>query len=258
MNNVILFVFEGKRIETGLLKSIQNLFFGEKPIIYAIFGAEIYQLWEEIAGDPDLDLVDLLRERDVNQLQGIRSSDISEVHLFFDHDSHANFASPQNQNAIAHMIDWFDNETGNGKLYLSYPMAEAIKDCKRDLNECFECEAYISANIHYKELVNSRSDFRSVKDYSRDDWIFLIAVTILKASRLVFGTYGSRNYQEFMGVDQQAIFVKQLELFIRPRRSVVILGAIPFFIIGYFGKDLYDELRLPDISKHCSFFCISP
>ena len=165
---------------------------------------------------------------------------------------------PDYEKMIAYMLQSFNNETEDGRLYISYPMVESLKDCKKDLNSCFECEVYISENVRYKEIVGSRSEFFSIRDYVYEDWIFLIAVTVLKANKLVFGLYRSTDYQEFLRVNQQRIHGKQLNLFIRPRKSVVTLSSIPFFILGYYGEELYRNLNLPAISKNCSFFCTSP
>ena len=58
------------------------------------------------------------------QLKGVRRKDVAQIYLFFDYDGHATLADDDD---MARMLAHFDNETENGKLYVSYPMAEALK-----------------------------------------------------------------------------------------------------------------------------------
>jgi hypothetical protein len=256
VNNVILLVFEGETAESQIFDSIRKYFFtaAHPPTLQIIFGAEILQLWDAVHDDEYLDMVEVLRRLKPQGLTGIARDDVSAIYLFFDHDPQSRPKNPDYEANITEMLGIFDNETENGKLYISYPMIEAIKDCKRDLDSHFECEVDISDTVDYKAMVHSRSDFRSIVEYSYQDWLFLFAVTILKAIRLVFGTYGSTDYQDFLRISQKLIHDKQTELFIRPRRSVVILSSVPFFVIGYFGKKRFDALKLASLSRRCNFF----
>ena len=57
--------------------------------------------------------------------------DFSEVYLLFDYDTHqTNLGRKDDVDAVAQMLESFDNETENGKLYISYPMVEALRDYK--------------------------------------------------------------------------------------------------------------------------------
>lgn len=60
---------------------------------------------------------------------GLSREDFSEVYLFFDYDAHqTNLGKAVNEDVIRQMLESFDNETENGKLYISYPMVEALRD----------------------------------------------------------------------------------------------------------------------------------
>lgn len=257
MNSIILLVFEGERPETQIFDSIRKHFFQDdsKTVLYTIYGAEIFQLWKEIEKDKDLELPELLRERNNKNLEGISREDISEVHLFFDHEAHSHpTVSDYDATTIHEMLVYFDNETLHGKLYVSYPMIEAVKDCGSCLDRRFECLAYISDNLKYKSVVHSRSAFQSIRDLSADDWRYLFAVNVLRTNKLLYGEYGGRDYRMFVATTQKEIHDKELELFIRPRRAVAILSAVPFFVLGYFGERLYDSLRIPELLKDCDFY----
>lgn len=76
-----------------------------------------------------LDLVNLLKEREDNArlLEGYTRDSFAAVYLFFDYDAHATLADDRK---IMQMLDFFDNETENGLLYISSPMVEAIRHFK--------------------------------------------------------------------------------------------------------------------------------
>ncbi|WP_461248051.1 hypothetical protein, partial [Treponema sp. R6D11] len=135
MSNTILLVFEGEKIEGQLFNSIEKIFFSNpngQQIIRSSFKAEIYQLWKKIKDDDALDVVEVLKEEPSSDINNLARKDVSEVHLFFDHDghSHSDAMLPQEYNEMINkLLETFDNEFDQGKLWLSYPMTEAIKHC---------------------------------------------------------------------------------------------------------------------------------
>ena len=55
-------------------------------------------------------------------------TDFSEVYLFFDYDFQNKNLEQKELNAqLNEMLEFFSDETDNGKLYVSYPMIESIK-----------------------------------------------------------------------------------------------------------------------------------
>lgn len=89
---MILFVFEGKEREPRFYRTLERLYFPRvNDNIICTFGNNIYDLYNElIEYDECGDIVSLMRERLAERgdstLDGIRSSDISEIFLFFDYD----------------------------------------------------------------------------------------------------------------------------------------------------------------------------
>ena len=58
-------------------------------------------------------------------MEGLSRDDFSEVFLFFDYDVHqTNLGKADDGDVINQMLESFDNETENGKLYISYPMVQ--------------------------------------------------------------------------------------------------------------------------------------
>ena len=60
-------------------------------------------------------------------LAGILEVDVSEIFLFFDYDfQESRLTLEENNRHIGEMLEYFDDETGNGKLYINYPMVESV------------------------------------------------------------------------------------------------------------------------------------
>ena len=128
MSDTILLVFEGARTERHIFNNLKKHYFsGQNSIVHATFDTDIYTLWQEVRKDEFLDLIELIRDKNAknkSELQGISRVNVSQIFLFFDYDGHSHNASDE---AIQQMLAHFDNETENGKLYISYPMVEALR-----------------------------------------------------------------------------------------------------------------------------------
>lgn len=107
---------------------LEQNFLGERVSVKCVYDAEIYQLYKVLKEEePDFDLVELLKERNKENAELLREynrDSFAYIYLFFDYDAHSTLAS---DDKIEEMLDFFDNETENGLLYISYPMLEAIR-----------------------------------------------------------------------------------------------------------------------------------
>ncbi|MEI6892297.1 MAG: hypothetical protein V5783_09010 [Pontiella sp.] len=221
MANAMLCVFEGARTEKQIFENIKKTFFRDSSVICTVYyGTDIYQLWKELEEDEFLDLTEVLRERNPNNEQALAErtrDDFSEVHLFFDYDGHATLA---NDEIISKMLALFNNETEHGKLYVSYPMIEAIKDIPANF---ISHTVPAKQNIHYKKILE-KSPYQNLRLLSHAQWKKIIEANLEKAIAI---TSDDRP-------TQASIFTKQKEDYIDPKGEVSVLSGIPFFIIDYF------------------------
>ena len=193
------------------------------------FVLSIYELWKEISEDNDLDLFELLKERseeNLEKLSDIERDDVSQIFLFFDYDGHAPKASDKK---IEKMLELFGEETETGKLYISYPMAEALKDHNDKIN-FKDRKVDAKDNIRYKELVGKNTKFQ---DFRKLDWDFVTPQNIKKTNYIV-----AEKYDIPVSIDnitQNLIFKKQLNNYIEIEREVAVLSGFPLFIAEYFG-----------------------
>lgn len=246
MPNKILFLVEGKKPEDSILRSLAQFVLPEvmKDYIVTIYGNNIYELFAELELDSDLDLVELIRERyEPIELKGIRNREIGEVYLFFDYDGHSHHA---NDDDLHHMISKFQDETDQGKLFISYPMSEAIRDFCDHQKYCRNCEISISDFSQYKMKSAQNSNYNQVDSYSNDVWNDFIKYSVSKVKCLKNGNVCSGvavdipTYDEAKTYDQLCILDLQKPK-IDNASSVYVLSSYPFFALNYFREERYNS-----------------
>ena len=231
MAETILLVFEGGKTEPNVFDNIQESFFhsDKSAIIYTTYNAEIYQLWKCVRDDEYLDLLEVLKERDKENktcLAGVSRDDVSQIFLFFDYEGHASNAS---DDAIAEMLVNFDEETDNGKLYISYPMVEAYKDIVDDFKSHI---VPAKENVKYKKMSAESSPYKDPRKIDIQDWRKIISENLKKGNFIVNGEYTIPSFP----LSQTSVFDGQLAKFIKPFSKVAVLSGIPFFIDEYFEE----------------------
>ena len=252
---MILFVFEGQKREPKLFKAIEESFHFGKERIICSYGSDIQSLYNKakVLDAPELegralDIVALLKEARASnpedEIHQIASSDdVSEIYLFFDLDPH-NKRYPnlsEQLGRIEELLRLFGDETANGKLYISYPMIEAIYYTKELPDECFkdytiglaECKDFknkVNEFTHYKSFELTLSDRIPTE---RDCWVELIKQHESKARQLTKVYDGE--------LSPEAIFTAERDEHILPSDKIAILASLPLFLRDYFGAKIYSS-----------------
>ncbi|MDR1813077.1 MAG: hypothetical protein LBQ87_09655 [Candidatus Fibromonas sp.] len=261
MSDTILLIFEGKKPEYNILDKMKGEFFSEKTILRAIWDCDIVSLYKKIKEDEYLDILPLLQEKSKKEnkdIKDLKRDEVSQIYMFFDFEGKIlKNKIPEFCDILKEMLEKFNNETGQGKLYISYPMAEALKHAKKDLsiNE-LKCVWDIYEKEHYKTYIGRISDYTDIHKLDIADWELLISLCVQKAYCLVYGKWKIPDYEEVDTLEQSKIFSYQRDRFIIPKNSVVSLSAFPFFILNYFGEKLYKGLKCQNYKKECKFKCI--
>lgn len=239
------FIVEGEAREPQVIANIAKVFFshGNFKIITLPAGENIYMLWKKLkADDFDTDIIEVLRESNkeiCGQLMGLSRDDFSEVYLFFDYDAHqTNLGKEDAEDVVNQMLEGFDNETENGKLYISYPMVEALRDyepgvCGNDKN----CFVAIEELGEYKNASAGRSSNPHFRDYDFDTWKDIIDVFAMRLSCLC-GLSGTMRYEQYADTispyEIQCMENRETEM-----QRVFVLSAFPEFLVDYFGIRLW-------------------
>lgn len=239
------FIVEGEAREPLIIDNISKVFFAHAnfKIITLPAGQNIYMLWKKLKEDDfDTDIIEVLREEHEElkeQLGGINRDDFSEVYLFFDYDGHQNNLSEEDDaDVLEQMLVSFDNETENGKLYISYPMVEALRDfeegkCGKE-GQCFVSIAEIG---NYKFVSAERSFYPGFKDYDITVWKSLIEVFAMRLSCLV-DSDSTIAYEQYADEVSPVAIYRMEEEEIQVQR-VFVLSAFPEFLLDYFGVKLW-------------------
>lgn len=244
----IAIISEGEKTEKQIINNLENNFttFSNK-IIFLSYKANIYNLFKEIEEDEDIDIISLLKEKQIKankirndveniDVSNINSDDISQIYLFFDYDGHTENASDEE---IVKMLNKFDNETENGKLYISYPMVEALKHLKKDKLDINNYLVEAKTRINYKNFVSQNTDYENLVNLTKGNWFFIISEN-LKRCLFLFELEKSINYAVYNNIiNQKSIFNKQLDKYISKEEKVLVLSAFPFFLIEYFGEEFF-------------------
>ena len=255
---MILFVFEGAKREPDLFRAIETLFFQDKQSIVCSFGNNIYELYNELQSfEGDGDIVSILKEHYQGQNDSpfknhVQSSDFSEIYLIFDYDfQNKNIPLEVMNRQIEEMLELFNDETANGRLYINYPMVEAIRYTKTLPDSCY-CTYIVSrkdcTGSSFKSIADTFSDYKSLDFLTLStkrpatekeintrlgNWSLLIAQNVSKANYICSGENAIPEDKET--VSQIMIFDAQ-KRYLTSSESVSILSAFPLFLFDYFPK----------------------
>lgn len=259
----MLFVFEGKKTEPSIFKTLKKLYFPQgAETIVCCFGYNIYELYR-LMNESDFteDIVSVIKNKITskpnNPLKNFKDvADFSEIYLFFDYDfQNKNVPPSQINGQLKQMLSFFNDETENGKLYVNYPMVESIR-CTEELPdfnfvhykatrlECSDFKYFVTVKFpFYKSMDfmvipsdgktgNLRVISREKYDIIKGNWEFLCKQHISKANYICTGNYAIPIRKEL--VSQDIIFENQLKKFIEQHDSVSILNSFPLFLYEYF------------------------
>ncbi len=243
----VLLILEGKSTEPNAIRSIIKAYKLDFNKVEVIFESDVYQLYSIFHQDEDLDVVEVLRERSEENkktLLPFDRDDFSQIYIFFDYEGHATKAQVSK---IEELLNFFDNETEQGKLYISYPMVEAFRHLTDDF--C-NLQTPIALGKKYKnDVANSDSKFRAI-NYSKMNssvWNEIVLRTIRKIFLIKSNKCSPDSYQTFRKNYEQLAILNLQKKFIK-FGNVSVLSALPFFILEYLGENLYRDLSSKSLS----------
>lgn len=233
MSNNILFVFEGKKTEKQIADSFTKSFPDKNLVVQCAYCTTIYNLYNKISNDEDLDTFSLLKEISYNKeiLEPYSRKDFAEVYLFFDYDGHTSSASDEK---LINILNFFNEETEFGKIYINYPMVESLKHYS-DSIDFKQLKVKAKENIKYKKIVNKECS-RALIDfnlYTKKIWIQLIQIHLKKMNYITKENYTIPTDH----CSQNIIFSKQLEKYIKIDSTIAVLNSFPIFIFDYYGYE---------------------
>lgn len=260
----IAFIYEGVSTEDKLLANMQEVWlseFSEVDIFRLPAEGNIYMLWKKLVEDEfETNVIDLLKEMSVEakariEEKGLETSQFSEVYLFFDYDGHAAKFSDETieqanklckslgmkeienkRDLLERMLVVFDNETEQGKLYISYPMVESIKEIDMEQMEYKRLYVLFDDSPKYKHSFGTKTDYGSYSRITKYMWEIACAASVKQASLIVRDSEKC-TYEQFINeVSQIDIYHAQKAKYINNSNGafVAVLNSIPLFLVEYF------------------------
>lgn len=266
---MIAIIYEGRKTEPQLFQNIaQQLIKGQnftEIALEAAYGGNLFDFYNSIQLDEDMDIIAQIQEhmnKNFSEKQrepftdflNTCRDDFQGVYLFFDFDLHHDLYNCQEKPPLAiemlkekldilkELLDYFNQESGNGKLYINYPMVESIKDLN-SINSCAtRCTENIANFNSYKKIINSAAqDFLNVSKYTVYTWSHFAKNALQKANCIINGQYKLPNYNEFIDtLTQNNLFERQETLALENGKTFII-NSIPLFLIEYFGENCWLE-----------------
>jgi hypothetical protein len=254
-----LFVFEGKTREPDLYNTIKQLFLPQmKDDILCTYNSNIYSLYSKlkkynIFGDDEKYgsvikvLNEILSSQGDDTLNNITDEDVNEIYLFFDYDFQEKIGNlDENNTHIKEMLEYFDNEESNGKLYINYPMIESIRYTKElpdddykdyciSREDCCSFKKIAASFSYYKSLNHIISKNKNIeKQKIIQNWLHLIDMNLKKANFICENLYEFPKTNSL--ISQLNIYDNQLKKHVNSNNcEVAILNAFPIFIADYIG-----------------------
>lgn len=244
---MILFVFEGGKAEPTVFDSIGRLFLSGEELCVVKCRHDLPTLYSNLReNDYDLFRSLPLEENGITLPVGKRIDTLfSQIFLFFDYDFQNRIGTERVNDILAEMLDFFDDETVNGKLYVNYPMIESLKYTKELPDADYwqyvatreECANHLFKGNAERFAYAQAKAFRFI-DLAKNSeqavsavWEKLKFQNVSKANYLVSGnnTIPTRK----SSINQKEIFQAQREKYVDVDDSVAILNSFPIFIFDY-------------------------
>jgi hypothetical protein len=245
-NRNILCVVEGEKTELKILAELDNKFIGENFIFFP-FGTNIYQVYHRYINEvseigEEIDMFIFLKSFDQ---QGILKDklkrDFRAIYLFVDLDGHDPLANRYLE-CLPKMLSIFDNETENGKLYVSYPMVESFNHPiqQAETSEILKGRKY---KEHVAKICDTRINQFSNNNLDKAEWSKILIQHVKVINFLVNDnfSYPTLHQDAIQMFSQKLIYENQCVKFITPSMIVVVLSPFAMFLLELLGEPLFEE-----------------
>jgi hypothetical protein len=247
----IIFIYEGLKAEENLLQNLVKVFFSSKAdisILNCPADGNIYMLWTRLKKDDfETNVVDVLKEMSTiakERLKDFKASDFSEIYLFFDYDGHNDNIPKEylRKDILEEMLKTFNNETELGKLYVSYPMIESMRDIDAKTKDYKTLYLSLDEIVQYKQIVSSQSEYNNFSRIDEKHWLIACKASYKRASLLA--KYSSDcTYDYFIhNLNQEELYFYQKRNYICNGQLLCVLNSVPLFLVEYYGEEFWQKV----------------
>ncbi|MDO5862322.1 MAG: hypothetical protein Q4Q58_05995 [Thermoplasmata archaeon] len=232
----ILFVTEGSRSEPRFLtKMLRELFGSDAPTVVS-YKASIHELLDSAFVDDEIDeylsIKSILRERADSKEREILQQRFNDVFLIFDLDpQHQKFKADRLRKAL----EFFNDSTTVGKLYINYPMFESYRHMKHPYEEEYLTRTVSTKGLSgYKGLSSSEGcvELQDVGKMDESAFRMIVEMNVRKAHSIITGNTEIPSVDEYLSWTGSGLYGKQCEI-MDSREEVYVLFTMAFYPIDY-------------------------
>lgn len=175
------------------------------------------------------------------QLESLNDK-IPYTYLLFDLDIHDRQFTDENKKSILkEMQEYFNDETENGLLLISYPMIESFRDYTSD-EDYFDRHIDKNQSKDYKRLVGERGNNTNLGKLTKKDFENRTLLNLLKVNYLLNKKKDVPLYNDFLNYIQNNCILNQQFKFIEEEKKIYVLCCALFVYISFLGKKYYTAI----------------
>ena len=242
----LLFITEGKVDEPDFIKKFLEVCIPNVEYNIYSYSTTIHTLAKTIFNrkgkiDKDLAIKRVLREqeKDITKRE-VLSNDYTDVVLVFDFEPRCD--SPE-FDKVEKMIEYFNDSSNMGRLYINYPMMQSYKHFKRFPDEEFKDRKIETIDVtNYKEIVHKESQYKKLVDYNYPICLNIIGYHLMKANYIISNRYSLMDRDEFFSLDYKKIY--NIERENNEKYGYVdVLNTFALFIIEFNPTDMIEKIK---------------
>lgn len=246
MTRKVLLIVEGEHEEPSFIKRLFKTCSGSSDYITYSYRTNIHIIAQELynnyndfdKGDTDIRLV-LASKEDKDIKKKVLLDTYSDIFMIFDFE-------PQHDNphfdTIRRMINYYNDSTNQGKLFINYPMMQSYKHF--DKLPCYDFEDIIVKEEDFKEYKKIVASISFCTDLEKYNYITFLSIAIhhlKKANMIVNNIYNLPSINEYLKLDYVEIFDKQLVL-LSEKGYVYVLNTCIFILFDFSPKKLFNYI----------------
>ena len=244
VNRKILVIVEGERKELNLVGRLRELFMPQN-ISIASYGTSLYKLYDNLVdcsdcNFEDLDLLLVLKEHEpVVEKKAVFDEKYTDILLIFDFDPQDNKFDVAK---IRKLMDYFNDSTENGKLYINYPMLESFYHLK-NIKDVIVDESFKDTKFTLKELQEHQYKKRVVDEgtdldisrMSKEQVENIMYQQVCKSNYILDGNY--KVLEDYSQEKMLMLLDKQNNLLIHEGEAYV-LNTCSFFVLEFYPSNV--------------------
>lgn len=257
MNNILLIV-EGDKTEKKFFENFIKVYHPDSNIEIFPFCCDIVKLYKVVkdigkdneiikkdAGDDedDIEFIKELKNRVAKSREDkeLLSHSFSLVFLVFDFDIHVRSKVDKNK-MYKELLEYFDNPTNNGKIFINYPMMESYRHIVSFTDLTYlERVCKKSDSNRYKGIVSSEGNTLDINKYKLEDYLNVIGLNCLKALNILNAHV--LTYNEFDLTVNQPNLLKSIYDYMDVSGNIKVLNSACLLLIYYFGNNLFKTVN---------------